>query len=202
RRVLAGHDCLLFMRDALVKMSLELNRIALDVSRGRAVQYRSSPKAELRAIEYEIEQFKQQGMSEREPETLALIVQVLRRLRNASRIVSKLADHTYARSDAVPTDELRIDKSLTQFMSRQELRLGMLTSNLRLDSPYFRYAVRVTLAAALAMGLIGQWMTPQVSSAHSYWVLLTIVIIMKPGFALTRQRNGWRLMGTLIGCLL
>ncbi|OZI59118.1 FUSC family protein [Bordetella genomosp. 4] len=202
RRVLAGHDCLLFMRDALVKMSLELNRIALDVSRGRAVQYRSSPKAELRAIEYEIEQFKQQGMSEREPETLALIVQVLRRLRNASRIVSKLADHTDARMDAQPTDELRIDKSLTQFMSRQELRIGMITSNLRLDSPYFRYAVRVTLAAALAMGLIGQWMTPQVSSAHSYWVLLTIVIIMKPGFALTRQRNGWRLMGTLIGCLL
>ncbi|OZI52663.1 FUSC family protein [Bordetella genomosp. 4] len=202
RRVLAGHDCLLFMRDALVKMSLELNRIALDVSRGRAVQYRSSPKAELRAIEYEIEQFKQQGMSEREPETLALIVQVLRRLRNASRIVNKLADHTDARMDAQPTDELRIDKSLTQFMSRQELRIGMITSNLRLDSPYFRYAVRVTLAAALAMGLIGQWMTPQVSSAHSYWVLLTIVIIMKPGFALTRQRNGWRLMGTLIGCLL
>lgn len=202
RRVLAGHDCLLFMRDALLKMSLELNRIALDVSRGRAVQYRSSPKAELRAIEYEIEQFKQQGMSEREPETLALIVQVLRRLRNASRIVNKLADHTDARIDAQPTDELHIDKSLTQFMSRQELRIGMITSNLRLDSPYFRYAVRVTLAAALAMGLIGQWMTPQVSSAHSYWVLLTIIIIMKPGFALTRQRNGWRLMGTLIGCLL
>lgn len=202
RRVLAGHDCLLFMRDALAKMAIELNQIAFDVSRGRPAQYRSSPKAELRAIEYEIEQFKQQGLSEREPETLALIVQVLRRLRNASRIVNKLADNSAARRDAQPTNELRIDKSLTQFMSRQELRLGMITSNLRLDSPYFRYAVRVTLAAALAMSLIGQWMTPAVSSAHSYWVLLTIIIIMKPGFALTRQRNGWRLMGTLIGCLL
>jgi len=202
RRTLAGHDCLMFMRDALTKMALEVNRIALDVSRGKPVQYRSSTKAELRAIEYEIEQFKHQGMGEREPEMLALIVQVLRRLRNAARIVGKLADHTAARPDAEPTSVLRIDKSLTQFMSRQELRLGMLTSNLRLDSPYFRYALRVTLAAAIAMGLIGQWMTPQVSSAHSYWVLLTIIIIMKPGFALTRQRNGWRLTGTLIGCLL
>ncbi|MBV7481782.1 FUSC family protein [Bordetella sp. BOR01] len=202
RRALAGHDCLMFMRDALAKMSLEVNRIALDVSRGRPVQYRSSTKAELRAIEYEIEQFKQQGMGEQEPEMLALIVQVLRRLRNAARIVGKLADHTAARADAEPTSVLRIDKSLTQFMSRQELRLGMLTSNLRLDSPYFRYALRVTLAAAIAMGLIAQWVTPQMSSAHSYWVLLTIIIIMKPGFALTRQRNGWRLMGTLIGCLL
>src|SRR5690606_8124958 len=28
------------------------------------------------------------------------------------------------------------------------------------------------------------------------------LVIMKPGFALTRQRNGWRLTGTLIGCAL
>ncbi|WP_413789861.1 FUSC family membrane protein [Bordetella pertussis] len=202
RRTLAGHDALVFMRDALVKMSLELNRVALDVSRGHKTQYRSSAKAELRAIEYEIEQLKQQGLGEREPEMLALTVQVLRRLRNAARIVDKLAQHTEARSDAIPTSMLRIDKSLTQFISRQELRLGMITSNLRLDSPHFRYAIRVTLAAALAMTLIGIWLAPNMA-AHSYWVLLTIVIIMKrAGFALTRQRNGWRLMGTLVGCIL
>ena len=116
---LAGNDCLIFMRDALVKMSLELNRIALDVSRGRKVQYRSSAKAELRAIEYEIEQLKQQGFGEREPEMLALIIQVLRRLRNSTRIVDRLADHTAASPDAKPTDVLRISKSLTRFISRQ-----------------------------------------------------------------------------------
>ncbi|WP_201524956.1 FUSC family protein, partial [Bordetella pseudohinzii] len=201
RRALTGNDALVFMRDALVKMSLELNRIALDLSRGRPTQYRSSAKAELRAIEYEIEQLKQQGLGEREPEILALLIQVLRRLRNAARIVDRLADHTRHHPDAVPTSTLRIDKSLTRFMSRQEVRVGMITSNLRLDSPHCRYALRVTLAAAIALGLIGSWV-PLNMAAHSYWVLLTIVIIMKPGFALTRQRNGWRLMGTLIGCIL
>lgn len=200
RRTLAGNDCLMFMRDALVKMSLELNRIALDVSRGRQVQYRSSAKAELRAIEYEIEQLKQQGLGEREPEMLALIIQVLRRLRNSARIVDRLADHTAASPDAKPTDVLRINKSLTRFISRQEFRFGLLTSNLRLDSPHFRYALRVTTAAAIAMTLASRWLSPEFS-AHNYWIMLTIVIIMKPGFALTRQRNGWRLGGTLIGCI-
>lgn len=200
RRTLAGNDCLMFMRDALVKMSLELNRIALDVSRGRQVQYRSSAKAELRAIEYEIEQLKQQGLGEREPEMLALIIQVLRRLRNSARIVDRLADHTAASPDAKPTDVLRINKSLTRFISRQEFRFGLLTSNLRLDSPHFRYALRVTAAAAIAMTLASRWLSPEFS-AHNYWIMLTIVIIMKPGFALTRQRNGWRLGGTLIGCI-
>jgi uncharacterized membrane protein YccC len=201
RRVLADNDCLLFMRDALLKMSIELNSIALEVSCGNPIQYRSSTKAELRAIEYEIEQLKQQGLNEREPETLALIIQVLRRMRNAARIVGKLAGHTTAAPDTPPTSILRIDKSLGRFLSRQEVRLGLLTSNLRLDSPHFRYAVRVTLAAAIAMTLGSQWLSPAMA-AHSYWVMLTIIIIMKPEFALTLQRNGWRLMGTLIGCIL
>jgi uncharacterized membrane protein YccC len=201
RRTLTGNDILLFMHDALFKMSLELNRVALAVSHNRPVKRRTTSKAELRAIEYEIDQLKQQGLAEREPEILALLVQIQRRLRNAARSVERLADQTQDSPDAVPTSAMRIDKSLTQFMSRQEFRVGMLTSNLRMDSPNFRYALRVTLAAALAMALSEVWLTEAVS-AHNYWIMLTIVIVMKPGFALTRQRNGWRLGGTLLGCVL
>ena len=58
----------------------------------------------------------------------------------------------------------------------------------------------MTAAAALAMTLASRWLSPAFS-AHNYWIMLTIVIIMKPGFALTRQRNGWRLTGTVIGCV-
>jgi uncharacterized membrane protein YccC len=201
RRSLKGNDMLVFMRDALLKMSQELNRIAVALSMGRPVEHRSSTKAELRAIEYEIEQLKQRGLGEREPETLALIVQVMRRMRNASRVVERLAEHTKASPDAVPTDTLRIDKSLTRFLSRQQVHFGLITSNLRMDSPHFRYALRVTFASALIMTLTNRWITPEYS-AHNYWIMLTLIIIMKPGFALTRQRNVWRLMGTLIGCLL
>src|SRR5690606_7263331 len=35
--------------------------------------------------------------------------------------------------------------------------------------------------------------------AHNYWVLLTILVILKPGFGLTKQRNFQRLTGTIIG---
>jgi uncharacterized membrane protein YccC len=37
---------------------------------------------------------------------------------------------------------------------------------------------------------------------HAYWVLLTIVVILKPAYAITRQRNIDRLLGTLIGVVL
>jgi len=37
---------------------------------------------------------------------------------------------------------------------------------------------------------------------HSYWLLLTIVVILKPGFSLTRQRNFERFTGTIAGGLI
>lgn len=202
RRALAGQDALVFMRDALRKMSIELDRIALDVSRNHATQYRSSTKAELLAIEYEIEKLRQRKDGPPEPEAISLMVLVLRRLRNAARILDRIAAHTLKAPDAQPTDALRIDKTLTKFMTRQRPNLRMITSNLRLDSPHCRYAIRISLAAALGMVLTAGWVPSQHFAAHSYWVVLTIIIIMKPGFALTRQRNFSRLTGTLIGCLL
>src|SRR5690606_9326437 len=97
---------------------------------------------------------------------------------------------------------------LDRFLSRRKWRLGMLTSNLRMDSPHFRYALRVTLAASAGITLstvAGEWLTRYVLPGwviHDYWVLLSILVSMKAGFARTRQRDSWRLTSRLIGCAL
>jgi len=209
RRELGDSDVLVFARDTLIKLSDNLQRIALCTARNQAVLSRHSAKAELRAIEYELEQYRQSGFAEANPEVYALLVQVLRRLRNGSRIVERMAAHTQPGADTQLVDQ-RLDKALGRFISRgSELRFGMITSNLRLDSPHFRYALRVAIAvlmvlavvALLNYGLARQQWGPAIE-LHGYWVILTVIVIMKPGFALTRQRNGLRLMGTLIGCIL
>ncbi len=208
RRVLPDSDVLLFARDALQKTADNVSEIALTIARNRVVKLRSGVKAELRAIEYELEKYKRKGLADTEPEVYALLVQILRRLRNAARIVARMATHTHSATATTLVDQ-RLDNSLGRFLSRQEFRPGLLTSNLRLDSPHFRYALRVATAALLAMSLsaalaqqeVVQKFVPGMTS-HSYWIILTIIIIMKPGFALTRQRNGKRLAGTLIGCCL
>src|SRR5690606_15184384 len=115
-------------------------------------------------------------------------------------------EHT-SQSAHIELVDQRLNKSLDRFLSRKKWRLGMLTSNLRLDSSHFRYACRVAIAALLTMSIPVLWShfgTRAVPGlgAHSYWIILTVLVVMKPGFALTRQRNGWRLAGTLIGCIL
>jgi len=206
RRELPDGDVLIFAQDTLHKLALNVGRIALDISRNRQTTQRSRVKAELRAFEYELEQYRNRGLQRDQPEVYALLVQVLRRLRNATRVVDRMADQMQPAAPETSIDSRR-NQSMGRFLSRDKLRIGMLTSNLRLTSSHFRYALRVAIAAATGMTLTT--LLPFVFvdetaasslTAHSYWIVLTIVVIMKPGFAATRQRNGWRLSGTLLGC--
>ncbi|MDN3987715.1 FUSC family protein [Zwartia vadi] len=199
RNKLADSDILIFIRDALYKMSVDLDRIALAVSRESIATPRNSVKAELRALEFEIDQMERNGFATREPDVYHLCVEILRRLRNSANAVQRMIISTDMSKNTQVIQPTVLDQSLSQFLSREKYRLGMITSNLRLDSPICRYALRVTLAAALAMAV---WTFVPALAPQGYWILLTVLIIMKPGFALTRQRNTWRLVGTLIGCVL
>ncbi|HLU78274.1 MAG TPA: FUSC family protein [Burkholderiaceae bacterium] len=208
---LRGHfgeaDTLLFPRDALRKLAANLERIAMNVVRNRRQRSPHSLKPELRALEFDLRELREQGFAKENPEVYALLLQVLRRLRRANDLVLRMADNT-RRGKTTELVDQRLEKALDRFLSRRKWRFGMLTSNLRLDSSHFRYAVRVMVAAALGMTLstlvdeaVSRHLLPD-WEVHQYWVLLTILVIMKPGFVLTRQRNGWRLTGTLIGCAL
>ncbi|WP_323016198.1 FUSC family protein [Castellaniella sp.] len=206
REALPDSDVLLFVRDAMHKLAANVSGLALNVARNRHTRVRNSAKAELRALEFELQQLREQGMPQRNPELYALLVQVLRRVRNMTRQVDRMADHSV---NPLPqhSDLSKANRSLNRFLTRQKWRLELLTDNLHGQSAHFRYAVRVAIAALLSMAVgTGLAYAPMVRTldpgmaGHSYWIILTVLIIMKPGFALTRQRNGWRLTGTLIGC--
>jgi len=197
RQKLKGSDALLFMRDALHKMASDLNRIAFAVARENTATQRSSVKAELRALEFEIQQMQTDGLAQSDPELYSLCIEILRRLRNSAKIIDRMIIATRRDRTVHSLNAVKIDRSLTQFLSRQQYRPRLITSNLRLDSPFCRYALRVTLAAGVALAL-ATLIPDLVRQGH--WILLTVLIIMKPGFALTRQRNSWRLLGTLLGC--
>ena len=82
-----------------------------------------------------------------------------------------------------------------QFVAHQEIELHALSQNLTRKSGVFRHAVRMMLACLLAFA-VGEVFWP---GKHSYWILMTVTIMLKPGFSLTRQRNIERIIGTLAG---
>lgn len=94
--------------------------------------------------------------------------------------------------DASKVSLKRQDSS--QFLTLQEYRLNVLIQNLSFDSKIFRHALRLTIALVFAyvLGIIFE-------IQNTYWILLTIIVIMRPSYGLTRERSKDRIIGTLIG---
>ncbi|MEY3673060.1 MAG: hypothetical protein RI904_2717, partial [Pseudomonadota bacterium] len=132
------------LRERLGDSDADLDYIALSVSKETSASHRSSVKAELRALEYEIEQMTRNGFAQSDPNTYNLCIEILRRLRHSAEIIERMIEATRRKPDAKPLESVVLDQSLSQFLSREHYRLRMITSNLRLDSPICRYALRVT----------------------------------------------------------
>ena len=91
----------------------------------------------------------------------------------------------------------RNDLKTSAFTSNQAYNLDIFTENLNLKSENFRHALRVS-----GMMLIGFIIAQTTHFLHSNWILLTIMVIMKPAYSLTKERNLDRLIGTLTGAFI
>ena len=49
----------------------------------------------------------------------------------------------------------------------------------------------------------GLWVADHLPyNSHGYWIILTIVVILKPNYSMTKRRRSDRVIGTVIGCIL
>ncbi|GAB3626053.1 Inner membrane protein YccS [Pandoraea terrae] len=199
RREFASGDVLIFFRDMIRKIGREVDAIGYAIAVNEPSKPRRSWRAEFRAIEYEIELMRKQQVPQRSPEAYQALAATFRRVWSATRVVEKM--HRNTRLDAgTPATEMRMDQALGRFVSRQSFSPKLFSKNLTFSSPSFRHALRVTIAITLGLLICQNWPLLE-SQAHSYWVLLTIIVILKPGFSLTKQKNFQRLTGTLVGCI-
>jgi len=119
-------------------------------------------------------------------------------IRELVAMIGRLHAASQARASSEGALPMVPHSDMTPFLTQQRYSIGILLSNLRWSSPVFRFALRV--AMAISVGLLSARWLPYTS--HGYWTALTIAVILKPSFSLTRQRRTDRLVGTLIGCML
>ncbi|CAD6558888.1 FUSC family membrane protein [Paraburkholderia sabiae] len=194
RNTFGGSDLLIFYRDLIRKAAADLEDIGLAVLQNEPPRARINVKAELRAIEYEIELMRKQELPKKNPEAYSTISASFRRVWSATRLIDRMRKNLANEEGSKETD-LRIDQALTRFVSSRRVPFGSIFSNLTMASPSFRHALRVTIAVA-----VGFWLGRLLPLTNAYWIVMTTVIILKPGYSLTKQRNGQRIVGTLIGC--
>ncbi|MFC5269847.1 FUSC family membrane protein [Adhaeribacter terreus] len=132
------------------------------------------------------------GEDEKETSNLAL-KKILVNLRNLTHRLHDMQQYF----NATPSDLEKKTGPLeySRFVSQQEYDLKLIRNNLNFNSAIFKHSVRVALVCLF--GYIVTKIAPY--GHHSYWVLLTIIVILKPAFSLTKQRNYERIIGTIAG---
>ena len=88
-------------------------------------------------------------------------------------------------------------KDLPRFITPNPLNWSSFTGNFSFESSYFRYALRTATTA-----VAGYTLADFLHFQNAYWVLLTVLVVMKPGYGVTRERFYHRIAGTLIGAFI
>ena len=194
RERFAGSDVLMFLRDLALKSALGLEQISFAILRNREPRSAVNYKAELLAIRYELDHHSSAGIPG-DARAIAVLTEIYETVRQSIAQIERL--HTVARTPAEPKDVLG-GADLQRFVNKISISPRPMFDQLRFGSPVFRYAVRTMLA--MGCGYLLSNILPY--AAHSQWILLTLAVIMRPNFSLTKQRRTDRVVGNAIGCAL
>lgn len=126
-----------------------------------------------------------------------ILKKILVNLRQIGELTDNIMLH-FSDSNVSNNKQEQPEHDFSKFVSHQVIHPGVFVNNLSLTSASFRHALRMMITC-LAGYLISLFLS---YGQHGYWIVLTIIIILKPGFSLTKQRNFERITGTIAGAML
>jgi uncharacterized membrane protein YccC len=189
RRNFADTNVLTHFRDVILKLSEELENLSYYI-------ISNENPVPLHDFQQDLEQLKTK-IDEVGPESgisNLVLKKILINMRNITSRIQKI--YSYYQSKQIDDEQTRTPKDVERFISHQDYDIKILKDNITFRSDAFRHSLRVAIVS-----LSGYLVSKSLPLAHhSYWILLTILVILKPGYSVTKQRNYQRLIGTVAGC--
>lgn len=181
----------------LLMLADEISNIGLALQSGNKAHRRTNLDDELQLLYEEYFEIRSQEMNSENLENFMVLRQILQRINELTESVSNI--YTIYTQDLSSAKTLSTGLDYEKFLPQQEkLNTKVLRTNISLKSKNFRHAVRLTTALLIAYFISQLSFFPL---GHAYWIMITVIAIMRPNFATTKQRNFKRLFGTVLGAL-
>ncbi len=174
----------------LYQMAHELENIGYAVLSNSHYNHSHDFNAELEYLKGKIDE-----VPATESNTSNLVLKkILINLRDLNKNMHNIFNYYNSRSSKTLVENPQ-EVEYSKFVTRQDYAPQIFFDNLSLSSGSFKHALRVSLVCVIGFTIAKLFALGH----HSYWVLLTIIVILKPGFSLSKQRNYQRLIGTIGG---
>jgi uncharacterized membrane protein YccC len=191
---LQGSNLLAKFYSVILPLTAELEYIGLLIQSGRPVRKNIDMTATLSNLESSIDQYSQNVHTPAVHDSLQALKGTLSNIRNIANRLQRIILYSRLEVDLNHADAM---PEATKLAAGQPLEWQAIVENLTLESNNFRYSLRLTLAMLAGFGV-----SVFFSLSHTYWVLLTIITILRPVYTVTRKRNIQRLGGTFVGAFL
>ena len=183
-------------RNAILYLCSELHDVGIALKSGAKSEASEEMQNSIKFARQQFETLRLEQMNSEVIESFIYLGRILRNLESLALKVNSLhRQTTYDKKVKVSNEELKSIE--THFVKPSDIRVSLFKNNLNLKSNIFRHSIRVSLALLVAY-VIGIF----INLGHSSWILLTVLVILKPAYSLTKTRNRDRLLGTAIGLII
>jgi uncharacterized membrane protein (TIGR01666 family) len=172
-------------------MADELDNIAYMVLSNTRKKHKVDFITELEQLKLRIDDI---GSGKQATSNIAL-KKILINLRDLNDRIKSINNYYNSKSSDTLLETTISNQEYSKFVSHQEFAPHIFFDNFSFTSSAFKHALRVSLVCLIGFVIAKNFAIGH----HSYWVLLTIIVILKPGFSLSKQRNYQRLIGTICG---
>ncbi|MEJ5053980.1 FUSC family protein [Sphingobacterium sp. MYb382] len=179
---------MLQFKNVVLKITTEMDNIAFAINANRIPKSIYNLDQDITALKQAVDKLEKEEKINTMP-----LKKIIINIRTIVKYLDSIYSYSASKISEIPKQEL---DSASQFITRDQIDWKKFRSNLSFESSVFRHALR------MAIVLSGTYLTLNLINFNQYgiyWTLLTIMVILKPGFGLTQKRNVQRLIGTLLG---
>lgn len=179
----------------IMLLSNELDEIGIAIKRGVRSYADKKNMQEISRTREHYEKLRLNFMTNENVEHFVSLGRILNNIQDLAEKIDSL--HYYIGYDKKIKKIQSEDIDFKIYIEPTDIRPSLFFNNLNFKSNVFRHSLRVCVAL-----LVGYIISLFFKIGHSYWILLTIVVILKPAYSLTKKRNKDRLIGTFLGIII
>lgn len=176
----------------LQKLVEELNAVGVAVKSREESPVNESISKDIKILQENLEKLRHNSLTADNIEGFIGLRKTLNNIEDLAARLKILQEYT-AYGEKLSRKKIK-GTAFNKLITSQKITTATFVNNLTLKSETFRHAIRVSTAV-----ITGFLLAHYFKIGHSYWILLTIIVILKPAYSLTKKRNGERLAGTVCG---
>ena len=193
----SDHDILPKIHDYLIILAEEISNIGIALQTGIKAKSIYNIKDEHQRLYEHYFNFRNKELNASNLENFMVLRLILIRINEITEEIQSI--YKVYTQDQSLAKSLSTNLDYEKFVPREsKLKFRVFKNNISLESQHFRHSIRITVALLIGYAFSFAYF---LGIGHSYWILITIIAILKPSYSITKSRNLLRLYGTIGGAV-